>query len=283
MNLDPVRFFFEQAARHLVPGPHEDPWTAAGAVFNRGYRCAIPMAQYASKTLAQARRAQSAQRQRMLAELARYRIVDAVIAGETDGATTAERKILGRLRDVSRAREPARERPAARRPAPGSVVLARKGLPPFTIANVAWASSFVEQRWMHQDRLGSLIRRLAEDPCDEPFVLAVAGRPRYSPASLAFSSRQRLAICLPDRSESVDLERVRRLDACLGAVHPKRRHVLEFRSLCRARALTSDIAPVDRKLLRLADAWRLDVHALHALLLGASDLEIEALAPDRED
>ena len=283
MKLDPVRYFFEHAARHLVPGPHEDPREVVGDVFNRGYHCAIPMAQYASKTLAQARRAHSSQRQRMLADLARYRTVDEVIAGETGGATLAERKTLRRLRDVSRAREPARERPAARRAAPGSVVLAREGLPPFTIANVAWASSFVEQRWMHEDRLGLLIRRLVENPRDDPFVLAVAGRPRFSPASLAFSTGQRLAVCLPDRTESVDLQRVRRLDACLGEVRPKRRHVLEFRSLCQARALTVDIAPIDRKLRRLAGSWRRDVDELHALLLGARDLEIAALAPDRED
>ena len=283
MNFDPVRFFFEHAARHLVPGPHQDPRQTVSDVFNRGYRCAIEMAEYASKTLAQARRAPSAERRRTLADLARYRIVDEMIAGGTGGATSAERKTLRRLRDVSRAKEPARECPAARCPAPGSVVLARAGLAPFTIANVAWASPFVEQRWMHEDRLGALIGRLAENPGDAPFILAVAGRPRFSPASLAFSSRGRLAVCLPDRTEPVDLRRVRLLDACLGEVRPKRRHVLEFRSLCRARALTADIAPIDRKLCRRADAWGRDVHELHALLRGAGDLEIEALAPDRED
>ena len=279
MNFDPVRFFFEHAARHLAPGPHEDAGEAASAVFNRAYRCAVPMAEYANKTLAQARRAQAPHRQRMLEELARYRITDQLIAGETGDADPEERETLLRLRDASRARGPARERPAARRPAPGSVVVARAGRPPFTIANVRWATDFVAQRWMHQDHLGALIRRLAIKPSADPFIVAVAGRPRFSPEGLAFSSRGRFAVCLPDRTEPVDLARFRCLDACLGEVRPERRALAEFRRLCRARSLTADIAPIDRKLLRLAAKWRLDVHALHDLLLPATDLELEALVP----
>ena len=52
MTLDPVAFFYEHAARHLAPGPHEDAGTASIDVFNRAYGCAIPMGEYASKTLA---------------------------------------------------------------------------------------------------------------------------------------------------------------------------------------------------------------------------------------
>ena len=277
MTLDPVAFFFEHAARHLAPGPHHDPREAVSDVFNRGYPSAIPMPEYVSKTLRQARVAQAPHRQRMLAQLARYRIADQVIAGETGDATEAERATLHKLRDVARARGPARERPAERRAAPGSVVLARRARRPLAITNVRWASGFVEQRWMHQDRLGALLRRLADDPDDEPFVLAVAGRPRFSPEGLAFSSRERIAVCLPDRTDQVDTDRLRRLAARIDEARPERRALIEFRRLCRVRALTADVQPIDERLIRIAARWRLDVRALHDLLLPASDLELEAV------
>ena len=114
---DPVAFFCEHAARHLAVGPHEDPWTAASAVFDRGYPYGMPMMEYARKTLEQGRRAQAANRRRMLAELARCQIADALVSGELGGATAVERETLRELRDASRARSTARQLPAKRRPA----------------------------------------------------------------------------------------------------------------------------------------------------------------------
>ena len=282
MILDPVAFFFAHAARHLAAGPHEDAWTGAGAVFNRAYPCAMPMAEYARKTLEQARRAEPSNRRRMLRDLARYRIVDELIRGALADATPGERETLRTLRDAWRASEPARERPAKRRPAPGSVVVARPGRAPLTIGNVQWASAFVEQRWLHEDDLASLIARLAAQPADEPLVIAVAGAGRFSPATLAFSAPRRLAICLPDRTEHVDTARLRRLATALAEVRPGRRAILELRQLCRARALTADVVPIDRTLLRLANQWSIDVTELHDLLLPASDLELKALGGRRE-
>ena len=279
---DPVAFFCEHAARHLAAGPHEDSWTAASAVFDRAYPYGMPMMEYAHKTLEQARRAQAANRRRMLADLARYQIADALVSGELGGATAVERETLRELRDASRARGPARQLPAKRRPAPGSVVVTRRARAPYTISNVRWASSFVEQRWMHQDHLGALIRRLATDPVDEYFVIAVAGRQSFSPKGLAFSGPRRVAVCFPDRTEYVDLTRVRQLAIRLGEVRPRDREILAFRKLCRSRALTADIGPIDRRLLRVAAEWRQDVHELHALVLPATDLEIEALSRHRE-
>ena len=283
MSLDPVAFFFEHAARHLAPGPHEDASTASGDVFNQAYHCAIPMGEYAAKTLVQARQAPPAHRRRMLEGLARYRIADQVIAGRTGGATPAERATLRALRAASRAKGPAREHPAKRRPAPGSVVVARAGGPPYTIANVAWASACVEQRWLHEDCLGALIGRLADAPGAEPFVIAVAGRPRFHPQGLAFSARGRIAVCGPDRTETVDTARLRRLGALIGEARPPRRALAEFRRLARARALTANVCPSDERLVRLARRWGLDVNALHDLLLHATDLELEALAPRADD
>ena len=282
MILDPVAFFFAHAARHLAAGPHEDAWTGAAAVFDRAYPCAMPMAEYARKTVEQARRAEPSNRRRMLRDLARYRIVDELISGAFADATPGECETLRALRDACRAREPARERPAKRRPAPGSVVVARPGHAPFTISNVQWASAFVEQRWLHADDLASLIGRLTAQPTDEPLVIAVAGAGRFSPATLAFSAPRRLAICLPDRTEHVDTARIRRLTTALAKVRPGRRAILEFRQLCRARALTADVVPIDRKLLRLANQWSIDVTELHDLLLPASDLELKALIGRRE-
>ena len=282
MILDPVAFFFAHAARHLAAGPHEDAWTGAAAVFDRAYPCAMPMAEYARKTVEQARRAEPSNRRRMLRDLARYRIVDELISGAFADATPRECETLSTFRDACRAREPARERPAKRRPTPGSVVVARPGRAPFTISNVQWASAFVEQRWLHADDLASLIGRLTAQPTDEPLVIAVAGAGRFSPATLAFSAPRRLAICLPDRTEHVDTARIRRLTTALAEVRPGRRAILEFRQLCRARALTADVVPIDRKLLRLANQWSIDVTELHDLLLPASDLELKALIGRRE-
>ena len=36
VTTDPVAFFAENAAKHLIAGTGEDPWEAAGAVFNKG-------------------------------------------------------------------------------------------------------------------------------------------------------------------------------------------------------------------------------------------------------
>ena len=282
MSCDPVAFFFAHAARHLAAGPHEDPWTGAAAVFDRAYRCAIPMPEYARKTVEQARRAEPSNRRRMLRDLARYRIVDELISGAFADATPGERETLSTFRDAWRARKPARECPAKRRPAPGSVVVARPGRPPLTISNVQWASALVEQRWLHDDDLASLIARLAATPTDEPLVIAAAGAGCFSPATLAFSAPRRLAICFPDRTEHVDTARIRRLATALGEVRPGRRAILEFRQLCRARALTADVVSIDRKLLRLANQWRIDVTELHDLLLPASDLELKAFIGRRE-
>ena len=283
MSADPVEFFFRHAARHLAPGPHEAPWTAAADVFNRAYPHGMPMAEYARKTLAQARCAQSAHRNRMLSELARYRIADEVIAGEAGGASEDERTTLRRLRDAARGAAAARACPARRRPAPGSVVVARARSAPFTISNVKWASRFVVQRWMHHDDLESLVRRLAVSSRDEPLVIAVAGRGAFSPSHLAFSSRRRLVICRPNDAEHVDTDRVRRLARFVESHRAAPRAISGLRALCRARALTADIGPIDEKLLRYAERWGAHANELHDLVLRATDLEIRALAGPRED
>ena len=274
---DPVAFFAEHAARRLVPDAPSEACAAAGAVFNRAYPYAMPMAEYARKTLRQARAACGTHRTRHLGALARYAIVDAVIAGETGEATESERRLLRALRHALHGDGIPARRPPPKRPAVGSVVVARRDRAPFVIANVRWASERVERRWMHDDHLAALIGRLAARPPAEALVIAVAGSHRFSPARLAFSGPRHLAICRPDRTEYVDLERVGRLWRCLGGARPPKRALLAFRRLCRARALTADIVPLDRKLLALARAWDGDVHALHALALRVTDLEIEAL------
>ena len=276
MSFDPVAFFAAHAARHLAAGPHDDAWTAASEVFNRFYPFGMPMEEYARKTLCQARRAKGAPEREMLEGLARFRIVDRVIAGELGGVTADERERLRKLRDAWRARGPAKECPARRRPAPGSVVVARCGRAPYTISNVRWAGPHVEQRWMHEDCLEALVSRLAAEPPGEPLVIAVAGRPRFSPGGLAFSGRERLAVCFPDRTETVDPGRVLGLARRLGDAHPEPRTVFSFWHLCRERALTSDIAPIDRRLVGLAADWRQDTAELHALFLPATKLEIGA-------
>ena len=156
MTLDPVAFFEAHAARHLVGGARADPWSAAGAVFNDAYAHAMPMAEYAQKSVAQARRAGAADARRILASLGAYRIVDAVLDGAVCDVTEAERSLLVRARAEQRRRAPPRVRPLARRPGAGSVVLARATRAPFTIANVRWGSARVEQRWMHEDSLAAL-------------------------------------------------------------------------------------------------------------------------------
>ena len=282
VTFDPVAFFADTAARHLTPGQHEDSWTAAGAVFNRAYPYGMPMGEYALKTVKQARRARGPERAEKLGPLAQYEIVDQVISGEVGDASAAERRTLERARSGYRRKGPAKPRPEDRRPAEGSVVVARRDARPFTISNVRWGTDFVEQRWMHEDSLGALIRRLAVEPPEEHFIVAVAGKSAFSPSRLAFSGRRRLAICYPDRTELVDTDRFRGLQRCFDNVRPERREVVQFRWLCRERALTADTPPIDGKLMRLADRWQRDVIELHALLLPATDIEIRALTDRRE-
>ena len=282
VTFDPVAFFAENAARHLAAGSHEDPWTAAGAVFNKAYPYGMPMEEYALKTLKQARQARGPESEKKLQPLARYEIVDRMIAGEIGDASAGEREVLERARRVHRAKGPAKRRPEDRRPAEGSVVVARRDDKPLTISNVRWGTSFVEQRWMHEDSLSALIRRLAADSPEGHIIIAVAGRTTFSPSRLAFSGRRRLAICYPDRTEHVDTARFLRLQRCFDNIRPKWSDLRRFRELCRDRALTAETPPIDRKLVRMADQWQRDVNELHALLLPATDIEIGALTDRRE-
>ena len=255
MRHDAVAFFAEHAARHLVAGRPAGDWRTAGAVFNDAYPYGMPMAAYARRSLAQARRASASDAKRILGALARFRIVDAVIEGTLGDATDAERALLIAAR---RRRGKAAERPPPRRPAVGAVVLAREGAAPFTIANVRWGSDGVEQRWMHEDRLEALIGRLVAAPPSSPFVLAVAGPSDFSPSMLTFSTPDRLAVCHPERTELVDTARLRRLERCFAGREPERRALFDFRKLCRERALAADTVPVDRALMRLAGRWGQD-------------------------
>ena len=282
VTFDPVAFFAEAAARHLTAGPHEDPWTAAADVFNKAYPYGMPMEVYALKTLKQARQARGPEREKKLVPLAQYEIADQVISGRIGDASPGESKVLERARTAYRKKGRAKPCPEDRRPAEGSVVVARRGARPFTISNVRWGTDFVEQRWMHEDSLGALIRRLAAAPSEEHVIIAVAGKAAFSPSRLAFSGRRRLAICYPDRTDYVDTVRLQRLRRCFDNVRPERKEILRFRGLCRDRALTADTPPVDRKLMRLADQWQRDVNELHALLLPATDIEIGALTDRRE-
>ena len=277
MTLDVVAFFEAHAARHLVGGARGDAWSAAGAVFNDAYPHAMPMAEYARKSVAQARRAGATDARRILESLAAYRIVDAVLDGVICDVTEAERSVLVRARAARRQRALARARPLARRPGAGSVVLARADRDPFTIANVRWGSARVEQRWMHEDSLAALVARLTAAPPAAPFILAVAGSARFSPSRLAFSTRGRIAVCHPERTELVDTERLRRLARCFDAGPPERRALVEFRALSRERALAVRTAHIDGALLRIARRWRCDANRLHALLLPATDIELAAL------
>ena len=277
MTLDAVAFFEAHAARHLVHGARADAWSTAGAVFNDACPHAMPMDEYARKTIAQARRAGAAGARRILESLAAYRIVDAVLDGALCDVTEAERSVLVRARAEQRRQAPPRARPLARRPGAGTVVLARADRVPFTIANVRWGSARVEQRWMHEDSLAALVARLAAVPPATPFILAVAGPARFSPSRLAFSTRGRLAVCHPERTEHVDTERLRRLARCFDARPPERRALVEFRALCRERALAARTAHIDDKLLRIARRWGRDANRLHALLLPATDIELAAL------
>ena len=280
---DPVAFFAENAAKHLIAGTEEDPWEAAGAVFNKAYPYGMPMEEYALKTLRQARRAAAPEREKKLDPLAQYRIVDEVISGEIGDATPGERKALEKARSRWRKNGPAKPCPEERRPAEGTVVVARGDGRPFTIGNVRWNTGFVEQRWMHQDGLGALIRRLVADPPEEYVIIAVAGKSRFSPSRLAFSGRRRFAVCHPDRTEYMDTGRYRRLQDVFADVRPERKDLLHFRGLCRDRALTADTPPVDVELMRLADRWQRNAGELHDLLLPATDVEIRALTDRRED
>lgn len=283
MTLDAVAFFAAHAARHLVGGARADAWSAARAVFNDACPHAMPMAEYARKSVAQARRAGAIGARRILASLAAYRIVDAVLEGAVCDLTEAERAVLDRARAEQRRRAPPRDRPLARRPGAGTVVLARRDRVPFTIANVRWGSARVEQRWMHEDTLAALIARLAAAPPAAPCILAVAGAGAFSPARLAFSTAGRIAVCRPEGTEHVDIERLRRLARCFDAGPPERRALFEFRALSRERALAVRTAGIDRKLLRIARRWGHDANRLHALLLRATDIELAALCARAED
>ena len=280
---DPVAFFAENAAKHLIAGTEEDPWEAAGAVFNKAYPYGMPMEEYAIKTLRQARQARAPEREKKLEPLAQYRIVDRVISGEIGDATPGEREALEKARGTWRKRGPLKPCPEERRPAEGTVVVARGDGRPFTIGNVRWGTGFVEQRWMHQDGLGALIRRLVADPPEGYVVIAVAGKPAFSPSRLAFSGRRRFAVCHPDRTDYVDPERYRRMQDAFAGVRPERKDLLRFRGLCRDRARTADTPPIDAELMRLADRWQRDAGALHDLLLPATDVELRALTDRRED
>ena len=283
VTTDPVAFFAENAAKHLIAGTEEDPWEAAGAVFNKAYPYGMPMEEYALKTLRQARQARAPEREKKLAPLAQYRIVDKVISGEIGDATPGERKALEKARGRWRKKGPLKPCPEERRPVEGTVVVARGGGRPFTIGNVRWGTGFVEQRWMHQDGLGALIRRLVAEPPEGYVIIAVAGKPAFSPSRLAFSGRRRFAICHPDRTDYVDTGRYRRMQDTFANVRTERKDLLHFRGLCRDRALTADTPPIDARLMRLADRWQRDAGALHDLLLPATDVEIRALTDRRED
>ena len=175
----------------------------------------------------------------------------------------------------------------------GSVTVsaAWHGEKPFVIANVGWGTDFVEQCWMHRDSLGALLARLVADPPEKPFVIAVVGKPAFSPSSLAFSSRGQLAVCHPDRAEYLDTARYRRLHTCLADLCPDvredafrfRKDLFAFRNLCRDRALTADTPEIDKKLISRAETWQRDVTELHDLLLPASDVEIRALTDRPEE
>ena len=136
---------------------------------------------------------------------------------------------------------------------------------------------------MHQDGLGALIRRLVADPPEGYVVIAVAGKPAFSPSRLAFSGRRRFAVCHPDRTDYVDPGRCRRMQDAFAGVRPERKDLLRFRGLCRDRARTADTPPIDAELMRLADRWQRDAGALHDLLLPATDVELRALTDRRED
>ena len=232
----PGRVLLPACRRHLAPRPHEDPSRAAAAVFNRAYPHGMPMAEYARKTLEQARRAQPVHRKRMLAELARYQDCRRGHRRRGGRRLREGENSLERLRDAARRTAPPRACPARRRPAPGSVVVAQAGRAPFTISNVRWASDFVIQRWMHQDDLGSLVRRLAASPGDEPLVIAVAGRSAFSPSYLSFSSRRRLLICRPEGAEPVDTDRVGASPDASKRTRPRLGQSPGLRALCRERA-----------------------------------------------
>ena len=103
MTFDPVAFFAETADAHLTVGPHEDPWAAASAVFNKAYRYGMPMEEYALKTLKQARQARGPERKEKLGFLAQYEIVDRVISREIGDANASERKVLEGARRAHRA------------------------------------------------------------------------------------------------------------------------------------------------------------------------------------
>lgn len=274
---DPIAFFAEAAARHLVESADMAPWETVSAVFNKAYPYGMPMQEYALKTLQQARRARNAEQEKMLKPLAKYKVVDRMLEGGLGEVTPSERETLEQARDQCRKEGPAKQCPEERRLAEGSVVLARRGSRPFTISNVRWATGFVEQKWMHQDSLEALIHRLAVNPPEEHFIIAVAGKQSFSPSHLAFSGRRRFAVCHPDRTEYVDTARYCRLQSCFANVRPEKKDIFKFRKLCQKRGLTAETPRIDKQLIQLAGQWKRDATELHDLLLLASDIEIRAL------
>ena len=119
MTLDAVAFFAEHAARHLVHGVRADAWSTAGAVFNDASPHAMPIDEYARKTIAQARRAGAAGARRILESLAAYRIVDAVLDGVVCDVTEAERAVLVRARAEQRRQRSAKGTAACEAPRRG--------------------------------------------------------------------------------------------------------------------------------------------------------------------
>ena len=277
MTLDAVAFFEAHAARHLVHGVRADAWSTAGAVFNDACPTPCRWTSMPGRPLrrrgAQARPAPGAfsNRSPRTGSSMRCSTARSAMSPRPSGRCSSG------ARAEQRRQAPPRARPLARRPGAGSVVLARADRDPFTIANVRWGSARVEQRWMHEDSLAALVARLAAVPPAAPFILAVAGPARFSPSRLAFSTRGRIAVCHPDRTEHVDTERLRRLARCFDAGPPERRALVEFRALCRERALAARTARIDDKLLRIARRWGSDANRLHALLLPAIDIELAAL------
>lgn len=280
---DPIAFFAEAAAQHLVESADMEPREMVCAVFNKAYPYGMTMEEYALKELQKAQRVRDdSEREKKLESLAEYEVVGRIIAGDLGDANDREIETLKKARAQCRKEGLAKQCKEERRPAEGSVVLACRGKRPFTISNVRWATDFVEQKWMHEDSLEALIHRLAGNPPKEHFIIAVAGKPRFSPSHLAFSGRRRFAICHPDRTEYVDIARYCRLQNCFANVRPERRDVFEFRGLCRERGLTAETPKIDERLIRLAGQWQRDATELHDLLLPASNIEIRALTVQRE-
>ena len=229
----------------------------------------------------QARQARGPEREKKLRSLVQYEIVDRVISC---GVRRCEsRREKSAAKGSSRASGKGSDQAAPERPAPaeGSVVVARRDRKPFTISNVRWGTDFVEQRWMQEDSLSALIRRLADDPPEEHVIIAVAGKSAFSPSRLAFSgagdspsaTRTAPTTWTPPGSGGCG-------DASTTSVGEEGDPSVQ--GTVPDRALTAETPPIDRKLVRMAGQWQRDVNELHALLLPATDIEIRALTDRRE-